>query len=264
LRLFGECGINIGFTTKNEGASIDMTTESQMEQENRQAEIDRGVRRWLTRESMGVLFVALTLFIPAGRLDWGMGWALVGVYGVWVAANALILIPRCPELLAERAMRKTSSKTWDTVLLSIFGLATLAKYIIAGLDVRYGWTAEPGMALQLTALVLAALGYALGTWSMAANAFFATVYHIQEERGHSVAKSGPYRYVRHPGYAGSIVFELATPIMLGSLWALIPGGLSALILVVRTALEDRALQQELPGYAEYARQTRQRLLPGVW
>jgi protein-S-isoprenylcysteine O-methyltransferase Ste14 len=213
---------------------------------------------------MGVLIVAVILFLSAGRLDWAMGWALVGIYAVWVGANALILIPRSPELLAERALRRKPDKSWDSVLLSVFGLATMAKYIIAGLDVRYGWTAQMGLSLQIAALFVAAMGYALGTWAMAANAFFSMVYRIQGDRGHTVASAGPYQYVRHPGYAGVIAFELATPIMLGSLWALLPGALSALLTLVRTMLEDQALQEELPGYAEYAQQTRHRLLPGIW
>lgn len=230
----------------------------------RTPEVSRGVARWLVREAMGVLLVAVLLFASAGRLDWGMGWALVGVYALWVAANALILIPRTPELLAERAARRPAVKSWDTLLLSAIGLATLAKYILAGLDVRFGWTAPLPPALQVAALAVAALGYALGTWAMAANAFFSLQYRIQAERGHAVATRGPYRYVRHPGYLGTIAFELATPIALGSLWALIPGALAALLGLARTALEDRALHRELPGYTEYARQTRYRLLPGIW
>jgi protein-S-isoprenylcysteine O-methyltransferase Ste14 len=99
---------------------------------------------------------------------------------------------------------------------------------------------------------------------MVANTFFSTTYRLQEDRGHAVASSGPYRVVRHPGYVGTIAFELATPIMLGSLWALMLGGLGALLIVVRTALEDRTLQEELPGYAEYTQRTRYRLLPKVW
>jgi protein-S-isoprenylcysteine O-methyltransferase Ste14 len=214
---------------------------------------------------MGVLFVALLLFIPAGRLDWAMGWALVGVYAVWVGANALILIPANPELLAERAARKKEGmKTWDMAILSIVGLATLVKYVVAGLDLRFGWTASMPLALQIAALVVTALGYALGTWAMATNAFFSTVVRIQEDRGHTIVTEGPYRYVRHPSYVGTIAFELATPIMLGSLWALIPGGLTALLFVIRTAIEDRTLHEELDGYREYASQVRYRLLPGLW
>jgi len=244
--------------------NIQTNSSTSTEQPDHKSETRRGVIRWLIREVFGVLSVALALFIPAGRLDWVMGWALVGIYAAWVTANALILIPRCPELLAERAARRKDTKTWDMLILSIIGLTTIAKYVVAGLDLRFGWTAPMPVAFQIAALVIAGLGYGLLTWSMAANAFFSTVVRIQEDRGHAVATSGPYRYVRHPGYTGSIAFELATPIMLGSLWALIPGGLAALLLLLRTALEDETLRKELDGYKEYAEQVRHRLLPGVW
>ena len=243
---------------------LDMDTNTSAEQVERRSETTRGVTRWLVREVMGVLFVVATLFIPAGRLDWVWGWALVAIYAVWVGANALILIPRSPELLVERATRRKGTKTWDTAILSIIGLTTIAKHILAGLDMRFAWTGPMPPALHIVALVIAALGYALGTWAMATNAFFSTVVRIQEDRGHAVASGGPYRYVRHPAYAGTFAFELVTPIMLGSWWALIPGGLAALLTLVRTALEDKTLQTELPGYAEYAQQTRYRLLPGIW
>ena len=227
-------------------------------------EVKRGVVRWLRREVIGVLFVAATLFIPAGRWNWVWGWALVGLYAVWVSANALILIPRSPELLAERAQRKKGIKDWDAVLMSIVGIVTMCKLIVAGLDVRYGWTVGIPLWLQIVTLAVAALGYALGTWAMAANAFFSMMVRIQDDRGHAVVTGGPYQFVRHPGYVGVIAFELATPVMLGSLWALIAGVLAALLVVIRTALEDQTLQKELEGYTEYVQQTRYRLLPGVW
>ena len=242
-----------------------MNAEPSAVQPNEQSDTRRGIAKWLMREVMGVLLVAVTLFIPAGRLDWWQGWAVVGIYAVWSAANALILIPRNPELLIERASRKKDAATWDTVILSIIGLATLAKHIVAGLDVRWEWTAQKmPLALQISALVIAALGYALGTWAMASNPFFSLVGRIQEDRGHAVATSGPYQVVRHPAYVGTAVFELATPILLGSLWALIPGGLIALLTVIRTALEDKMLHQGLSGYEEYAQRVRYRLLPGIW
>jgi protein-S-isoprenylcysteine O-methyltransferase Ste14 len=212
---------------------------------------------------MGVVFVMATLFIPAGRLDWVMGWALVGIYLGWITAAGLIIAPRNPDLLIERASRRQGMKTWDVALLSMIGLLTIVKHVVAGLDLRFGWTAVP-FELQIAGLVIAAQGYALTTWAMVANAFFSTVTRIQADRGHHVVTSGPYRFVRHPGYTGTIAFELTTPLMLGSLWALIPGGLAVLLTVVRTALEDRTLRQELPGYTDYARQTKYRLLPGIW
>jgi protein-S-isoprenylcysteine O-methyltransferase Ste14 len=239
-------------------------TDNASAQQEMAPEVKRGVVRWLRREVIGVLFVAATLFIPAGRWNWVWGWALVGIYAIWVSANALILIPRSPELLAERAQRKKGIKDWDAVLMSIVGILTLCKHIVAGLDVRYGWTVGIPLWLQIVTLVIAVLGYALTTWGMAANAFFSMMVRIQDDRGHTVVTDGPYRFVRHPGYVGVIAFELATPIMLGSLWALIAGVLAALLTVVRTALEDRTLLQELDGYQKYAARVRYRLLPGVW
>jgi protein-S-isoprenylcysteine O-methyltransferase Ste14 len=120
------------------------------------------------------------------------------------------------------------------------------------------------LRLQIAAMVIAALGNALMTWALAVNPFFSKVIRIQEDRDQRVVSRGPYRFVRHPGYVGTIVFDLAVPIMLGSLWALIPGALAMLLTVVRTHLEDRTLQEELEGYEEYTRQVPRRLLPGVW
>ncbi|UCD38983.1 MAG: isoprenylcysteine carboxylmethyltransferase family protein, partial [Fidelibacterota bacterium] len=129
---------------------------------------------------------------------------------------------------------------------------------------RYGWSTGIGLTHQVIAAMVAALAYALVVWAMAVNAFFSQIVRVQEERGHQVATGGPYRFVRHPGYVGSVLFELAVPIMLGSWWALAIGGLHAVLFVIRTALEDRTLQADLDGYPEYAQKTRYRLLPGVW
>jgi protein-S-isoprenylcysteine O-methyltransferase Ste14 len=224
----------------------------------------KGVIRWLIREIMGGLIAGLIVFLAAGRFDLVWGWALVGIYLAWTAATAIVLIPRCPELLVERATRQKSMKSWDARLMGVIGLLTVVKYIVAGLDLRYAWTAGFPITVHWIALIIGAATFALVTWSMAANAFFSMIVRIQDDREHAVADTGPYRFVRHPGYVGSIVFELASPILLGSLWALIPGAIAALLFIIRTALEDRTLHEELPGYPEFAERTRYRLLPGVW
>jgi protein-S-isoprenylcysteine O-methyltransferase Ste14 len=170
-------------------------------------------------------------------------------------------------LIAERA-RFTSAegiKSWDKVLVLIIGIiGPLAVFLVAGLDERNAWSPEVALALQIAAIVPFILGAALATWAMLENPFFSSVVRIQKERGQSVISSGPYRFVRHPSYSGSILSWLVTPVMLGTLWAFIPAILIIVLLVIRTALEDRTLQAELNGYADYARQTRYRLLPGVW
>ncbi|GAB4490319.1 MAG: hypothetical protein Fur0016_22330 [Anaerolineales bacterium] len=119
--------------------------------------------------------------------------------------------------------------------------------------------------MNIAGLAAAILGYnIILMWSMVSNAYFTAIIHIQTDSRHRVATGGPYRFVRHPGYVGTILFYLGTPFLLGSAWAVIPAALSCLLLVIRTSLEDKTLQAELPGYKEYAQQTRYRLVPGVW
>jgi protein-S-isoprenylcysteine O-methyltransferase Ste14 len=129
---------------------------------------------------------------------------------------------------------------------------------------RFGWSPHIPWGVQLAALVFVVLGFGFASWAMIANAFFAGPVRIQDERGHAVASEGPYRFVRHPGYVGWIVSGVALPLMLGSGWALIPAVLAAVALIIRTALEDRTLREELDGYTEYAQRVRYRLVPGIW
>jgi len=228
------------------------------------ADVTRIILRWSIRETMGVVMLALFLFLSAGRWDWVMGWALVGTMALWVIATGLVVIPRYPELLAERLGPRKGAKTWDTAIMGFVGLGNIARCIVAGLDVRYGWTAGMPLAFQVIGFVITVLSYVLVVWATGSNAFFSLTVRIQQERGHAVATGGPYRFVRHPSYFGGILIEMAVPIMLGSWWALIPGGLDAILFVIRTALEDKTLQAELDGYQAYAERVQYRLLPGVW
>lgn len=240
-----------------------MSTDTSAKQSNQSSENRRIVVRWAIRETLGVVMLAVLLFLPAGRLDWVWGWALVGIMALWAAATGVVSVRRSPELLAERLGPREGAKRWDTAIMGIVGVLTLVRCVVAGLDVRFGWT-EVSLPLHVIALVVAALGYALVVWATAVNAYFSQIVRIQAERGHSVATGGPYQVVRHPGYVGTILFELAVPVMLGSWWALVPGGVNALLFVIRTALEDRTLREELAGYEDYARRVRYRLMPGVW
>jgi protein-S-isoprenylcysteine O-methyltransferase Ste14 len=135
---------------------------------------------------------------------------------------------------------------------------------LAGFDERYQWSARVSESAQLVVLVIVMLGCGLFVWAMLSNRFFSAVVRIQEERGHAVASGGPYRCVRHPGYAGMIAMFLGAPLALGSLWAIVPAGCAAAVVVLRTVLEDRTLIERLDGYQAYARQVRYRLLPGIW
>jgi protein-S-isoprenylcysteine O-methyltransferase Ste14 len=132
------------------------------------------------------------------------------------------------------------------------------------LNVRFGWLPAVAVWAQVAALVVYLLGWAAHLWAMSANRFFALVVRMQSDRGQTVATGGPYRYVRHPGYVGGILLTVAAGLLLGSAWALLPGALGAILLIIRTALEDKMLQDELDGYREYAGRVCYRLLPGVW
>jgi protein-S-isoprenylcysteine O-methyltransferase Ste14 len=220
--------------------------------------------RILLRLMAFVLVLAAILFIAAGRWSWVMGWIYMAVYAC-VTVIAVLVVPLDPDLIAERTQIKEGVKEWDkriTVIGSV--LYPLAILIVAGLDARFGWSPHVPLALQLAALLVAALGNLLSIWATAVNRFYGRFVRIQKERGHSVISDAPYRTIRHRGYLGQIIFSLASALALGSLWALIPCGLFALLLVVRTALEDRTLQDELEGYTAYTQRVRHRLIPYVW
>ena len=227
-------------------------------------QVKRGVTRWIVRETMGVVMLAAMLFLTAGTLSWFAGWVMVIVMAGWVIATAIVVIPRYPELLAERTGPKKGAKTWDTALLGLYGVLMIVMWIVAGLDFRNSWSSGIGPTAQIVALLIVIAGYGLVVWATGTNAFFSQVVRIQSERGHTVISSGPYHYVRHPAYVGMILVLLAAPVMLGSWGALIPGVIAAVLMIIRTSLEDKMLQAELSGYTEYTRQVRYRLVPGIW
>lgn len=223
----------------------------------------------------GAVFLTLYLaflvaipFIAAGRVDWPTAWASMGIY---VAISVVNFFLVDPELVRERSRglalpTGTGTKGWDQALATaswiFFFPLTL---LMAGLDIgRFGWSVPLPAIVQILALVVFALGNALGSWAMVSNRYFSTFVRLQHDRGHQVVTRGPYRYVRHPGYAGVIVGAAALPLALGSLWALLPAVVGASGFVLRTALEDRVLLEELDGYADYVSQVHYRLLPGVW
>ncbi len=221
----------------------------------------RTVVKRLIQLGITLLIFIASLFLSAGRLDWAMAWVYIGLYVGMIAINAR-LIDR--ELIAERSRIREGTKEWDTVLASVAMLLVQpGSLIVAGLDERLGWS-QLSLTVQLVALAFVALGNGLVIWTMASNKFFSTTVRIQKERGHVVVSSGPYRYVRHPGYLAFSISGLATPLMLGSPWGLIPSLLGVCGIIVRTVLEDRTLQDELDGYKDYARRVRHRLLPGIW
>ncbi len=213
------------------------------------------------------LLIPLILLVCAWDLGWWQAWAfsllavVAGVVGrAWAER-------RHPGLLAERSSSTTALgvKPWDKVLAPLMAISiSFPLIIVAGLDHRFKWSPLFPPWLNILGLVLIAGGYTFASWALAENRFFSGMVRIQTDRGHVVCDTGPYRIMRHPGYAGNILPLAGIVLCLGSLWAIIPAAVALIIVVTRTALEDRTLQDELPGYREYARRVRYRLIPGIY
>ena len=211
-----------------------------------------------------VLWVA-AVFVAAGRIHWVRGWIWVATFAVGMGAAGALLKRKNPELMEARShwLRK-DAKLFDKIILSVFLPLTFLQPILAGLDAaRFRWSSMP-FATVYVGLALLAIALTPITWVMMVNPFAEASVRIQTDRGHKVVTSGPYRIVRHPMYVGLILDYPAIALILGSMWALALSGLIAIMMVCRTALEDRTLRRELPGYEEYARVTRYRLVPGLW
>ncbi len=217
--------------------------------------------RFAIRETMGIVLMGAALFWSAGEIGWPAAWTLIAVTAGWVVSTAIVILRYSPELLAERLGPRKGAKRWDTTIMGVYGLLQLAALIVAGLDRRYGWTAGFPAALQAIALAICVLGYALTVWATASNAYFSQIVRIQTDRGHQVATGGPYQYVRHPAYTGTILTCLAVPLLLASWRALAIGVAGALPHCRAYDFGGPRLMAELAGYSEYARHVRRRLIP---
>ena len=211
-----------------------------------------------------LLFQGIILFSSAGEIKWAWAWVFIGIYAVSVAINATFLFRTNPDTIAERGNPKEIKK-WDAIIGGIWGAIQFVLIpLIAGLDFRYGWTKDLAVGWHITGGLLLALGLGLFGWAMITNAYFSTVVRIQKDRGQNVCKDGPYRWIRHPGYTGTFLHSIGMALLFGSVRAIIPGVLAIICMIIRTALEDKTLQKELEGYAEYSREVRFRLIPGIW
>jgi protein-S-isoprenylcysteine O-methyltransferase Ste14 len=206
--------------------------------------------------------IAAVLFGCAGRLDLPWFWALIAVHSIGLLAG---MAGMAPDLVRER-VNPSAGPAGKEYVFRLGGTAViLAHLAIAGLDVgRFHWSDPPPVVLRVVGLLIYALGLGVSMWAIVSNRFFSSVVRLQPERGHHVVDTGPYRYVRHPGYAGMIVAALSGCVVLGSWWSGLPMVLFGAMALRRLAMEDRFLNAELTGYRDYAGRVRSKLLPGVW
>jgi len=210
------------------------------------------------------LFLVALVFVPVGRIDWIPGWIFIAVLVGGFSFSALLMARVNPIIFRARSRFQPGTKTWDLVLLAVLLPAMVAEIPVATLDAgRMRWSVVP-LWVILIGYVLLIGSIAVTTWAQAVNPYFEPGVRIQEERAQQVISSGPYRFVRHPVYSAAIVMFIAMPLALASWWALLPAALASALLFVRTGLEDGLLRAELSGYADYARWTRHRLVPGLW
>jgi len=216
-----------------------------------------------------LFLVVLMPFLPlliSWNWDWWEAWvyAIISILGF--AISRMLMARRHADLLAERIRftQHQNDKRWDRILAPLVGLGCYLVPLVVGLDARFDWSPHFDLPMKFLSMVILLAGYFLGSYALLEKRFFSYLVRIQTERAHQVVSSGPYRWIRHPGYAGLLLANLATPVFLDSRWAFLSVGFLMVVLVIRTALEDRVLQGELSGYTDYARRVRWRLLPGVW
>lgn len=209
---------------------------------------------------------SVALFLPAGTLNWPAAWAFLALFFTFSIALSVWLLRFNPELLAERltGIGKPDQKTWDKVLLAITAVAFFAWLAVMGLDaVRFGWSHVPAWLHGLGTLLLL-ISFYIFYLTFRENPYLSPAVRIQSDRGQKVVSTGPYLWVRHPMYAGFVIFAFGTALMLGSMYGLL-GALVLIGIVARRAvLEECVLRDELKGYGDYMTQVKYRLIPHVW
>jgi protein-S-isoprenylcysteine O-methyltransferase Ste14 len=221
--------------------------------------------RSIVVQSVLILVSFAILFAAAGTINWINGWAYFVLACLSQLIGWVILAKVNPEVLNARgSVVKENTKGFDKIWVVLYPVLTLFNLVVMGFDaVRFHWSAMP-IWLSILGVVVFIPAFVMATWAMAVNKFFEWTARIQEDRGHYVCKDGPYRFIRHPGYSGLIISVMVCPLILGSCWGLVLSFILTLVIIARTAQEDRTLQKELPGYQEYAQTVRYRLIPYIW
>jgi protein-S-isoprenylcysteine O-methyltransferase Ste14 len=218
----------------------------------------------LIKSLIGTLFFLLILFISAGRINYWQGWLYASICIISVLLNSFALKNK-DELAAERSEVKSGTKSWDKIILGLSAVTLIIAYIVAGLDSgRFQWSPRFHWGINAIGAILILLGEVIFLIAQKQNNFFSSLMRIQTDRGHTVCDTGIYKIIRHPAYFGNIITAIGIPLILGSLWCIIPSSLSIILILVRTCLEDRTLTNELNGYREYTYKTRYKLIPHIW
>jgi protein-S-isoprenylcysteine O-methyltransferase Ste14 len=223
------------------------------------------IAKLLLQNLIWIVAMGALLFVSAGTLHWPAAWVFLATIGILGLAGGLWLARTDPALLAERMgpMMQDDQPAADKKFMLAFGAAALIWLIAIGLDRRMHGS-DVSVTLQALGLLMLVLCSGFIMWVMRENSFAAPVIKLQTERGHRVISSGPYAWVRHPMYAGTVPFFVGTPLLLGSWWGVALAPLFIVLFAIRAGIEERALLAGLPGYADYAARVRYRLLPGVW
>lgn len=213
-----------------------------------------------------IILIPLSPMIISGRWNWLEAWLFAGISVFGFAASRWLASRKHADLLKERSryLDQPDAVAWDKLLSPLVGLGGALIPITAGVEALLNGSTVFSIWIKIAALLLIITGYAIGSYALIANRFFSGMVRIQTERGHQLVTGGPYRWVRHPGYAGALLTYLATPLFLDSPWTFVPVLLLAFVLVIRTSKEDKFLQEKLDGYREYAGRVRYRLVPGLW
>jgi protein-S-isoprenylcysteine O-methyltransferase Ste14 len=214
----------------------------------------------LIKFTCGLLLVGLLIFLPAGTLQYTYGWLLIGLLFVPMLIAGFVMFFKTPDFLAKRLDVKEKQATQKGVV-AFSGLMFVVGFVVAGLDFRFGWSPMP-LPVTITASVLFLASYALYAEVMRENAYLSRT--IKVEEGQKVVDAGLYGIVRHPMYLATIVLFLMMPLVLGSWYALIVFAFYPAIIIVRLKDEEDLLTRELPGYVEYKRKVKYRIIPFVW
>lgn len=214
----------------------------------------------LTKYLLGLLLLGALLFLPAWTLDYPQAWLFLSLLFIPMLLIGIVLLVKAPALLEKRLDNKEKERAQKGVI-ALSGLIFPIGFIVSALDFRFSLSTVPEWVTVVSS-VLFLLGYAAYAEVMRENAYLSRTVEVQE--GQKVISSGLYRIVRHPMYLATLLMFLPIPLILGSFWALIPFALYPIAIVIRIVNEERVLTDGLPGYAEYKKKTKYRLIPFIW